>query len=237
MKFTAKTLFALVGAVLALVMMLLPFATFSAFGMSESAMGFKILFADADGMYVPFFVWVSFLAGLAGIVLLFLGKNCKISGVCFAVAAVAGLLYGVTFRSADLGFGISVSLHAGAGAWLAMVFHLVAAAFALFGDLMPFLHSVPVGGVTEKLDSAAAAFQKTTGSVADSIKSAAASHAASGARICPQCGAKVDAESNFCLACGAKLEQTPAAKFCAACGAQLDPEARFCASCGASAQE
>ena len=131
-------------------------------------------------------------------------------------------------------WGITLSVHAGAGAWLALIFNAAAAVFALLGDKFPFLNKVNVGSVTDKLDSAAASFQKTTGSVAGSIKSAAAKKEA----VCPNCGAKTTPDSNFCLACGAKLEQpapepeTPAVRFCPNCGAQLGADSAFCPNCG-----
>lgn len=233
MKFTAKTLFALVGAVLAIVMMLFPFASMSAFGYTESAGGFKVLFSSGEGMFTPLFVWISFLAGLAGIAVLFLGKGSRIAGICFAVAAAALLLFCVTFKSMDMGFGISLSMHAGAGAWLAMIFDLAAAVFALLGDLFPFLAKARVDGVTEKLDSAAASFQKTTDSLADRVKTAAARSSASTARICPACGAKAEADSNFCLACGTKLpEPEPETPACPNCGAAVADDSKFCPACG-----
>lgn len=232
MKFTAKTLFALVGAALAIVMLCLPFATANAFGMTESISGFKAMFSDSEGLYVPFFIWLAFLGGLAGIVLLFLGKGGKVAGIAFAVCAASELLYILTFSSQSMSeWGITLSVHAGAGAYLALVFHLVAAVFALFGDKFPFLNKVKVDSVTTKLDSAAASFQKTTGSVAESIRTAAAKKET----VCPSCGAKVDPESKFCLACGAKLETPPAQsadKFCPNCGTKVDPESNFCPSCG-----
>lgn len=235
MKFTAKTLFALVGAVLALLMLILPFATASAFGMKESISGFKAMFSDSEGLYIAFFIWLAFLAGLAGIVLLFLGKGSKIAGIAFGVCALSELLYIVTFSSQNMSeWGITLSVHAGVGAWLALIFNAAAAVFALLGDKFPFLNKVKVDSVTDKLDSAAASFQKTTGSVAGSIKSAAAKKES----VCPSCGAKTTPDSNFCLACGAKLEQpapepeTPAVRFCPNCGTQIGADSAFCPNCG-----
>ena len=232
MKFTAKTLFALVGAVLAILMLLVPFATASVFGATESVSGFKVLFSDAEGVCVPFFVWLAFLGGLAGIVLLFLGKGGKISGIVFAVCAVSELLYILTFKSQNVSeWGITISVHAGAGAWLALIFNAAAAVFALLGDKFPFLNKVNVDSVTTKLDSAAESFQKTTGSVADSIKTAAAKKETT----CPSCGAKVDPDSKFCLSCGAKLEAPapqPEEKFCPNCGTKVEKDSNFCPNCG-----
>ncbi len=235
MKFTAKTLFALVGAVLAIVMLLVPFATASAFGMTESISGFKAMFSDSEGLYVPFFIWLAFLGGLAGIVLLFLGKGGKVAGIAFAVCAVSELLYILTFSSQSMSeWGITLSVHAGAGAWLGLIFNAAAAVFALLGDKFPFLHKVKIDSVTEKLDSAAASFQKTTGSVADSIKTAAAKKETT----CPSCGAKVDPDSKFCLACGAKLEapapqpEEKTDRFCPSCGTKVDAASNFCPNCG-----
>ena len=235
MKFTAKTLFALICAVLAIVMLLAPFATAAAFGMKSSASGFKVMFHDAEGLYVPFFVWLAFLGGLAGIVLLFLGKGGRAAGIAFAVCAVSGLLYILTFSSQSMSeWGISISVRAGAGAWLALIFNAAAAVFALLGDKFPFLNKVRVDSVTTKLDSAAASFQKTTGSVADSIKTAAAKKETT----CPSCGAKVDPNSKFCLSCGARLEQPApqpeekADRFCPNCGTKVGKDSNFCPNCG-----
>lgn len=46
-------------------------------------------------------------------------------------------------------------------------------------------------------------------------------------RVCTACGARNDADSRFCDACGKPLSQA-----CPSCGAQNDPDARFCDSCG-----
>jgi len=46
---------------------------------------------------------------------------------------------------------------------------------------------------------------------------------------CPQCEAPLDANAKFCPNCGAKLK---AETTCAKCGAKLLPNAKFCAECG-----
>jgi hypothetical protein len=46
-------------------------------------------------------------------------------------------------------------------------------------------------------------------------------------RVCAACGARNDAGSRFCDACG-----KPLARECGACGAANDASARFCSSCG-----
>ncbi len=246
MKFSAKTLFALIGAVLALLMFLLPFATASGYGESESVNAFSVMFDsdDAGDLCVPFFVWITFLGLLASIVTLFLGKA-KISGACLAVGTITTFLYIVTFQSMSV-WGVSV--HVGVGAWLSMIFSLVGAVFALFGDKFPFLKQVKVDQVTSKLDSASAAFQKTAGSVASTVKTgvqagvqAAAAKAAAKEKTCPQCGVKIDAESKFCPSCGAPIpqdeqpaqEETPAGHVCPSCGAALGADSKFCPGCGA----
>ena len=51
-----------------------------------------------------------------------------------------------------------------------------------------------------------------------------------GARTaCPRCGADVQPEDSFCVACGGAL-----ARGCPACGAPYESDHRFCTSCGAS---
>ncbi len=54
--------------------------------------------------------------------------------------------------------------------------------------------------------------------------------------VCPKCGAQVAADSQFCMACGTKLEK-PAEKadrpsFCPYCGSKLNADSAFCTSCG-----
>jgi len=53
---------------------------------------------------------------------------------------------------------------------------------------------------------------------------------------CPQCGNPIDADSNFCEHCGARVVQPPAAPVCPNCGKQLKPAARFCSGCGTRMQ-
>ncbi len=254
MKFSAKTLFALIGVVLALIMFFLPFASASMSGLSESANAFSVMF-DADDigdLCIPFFVWVAFLGLIASLVLLFLGKA-AISGVVDLVCGVCLLLYIVTFQGQSISMlGVTASIHVGAGSWLALIFFLAAGVFALFGDKFPFLSKVKVDAVTDKLDTAAASFQKTAGKVTSSVQAgvqAAVAKAAAGKEIdCPNCGAKVPADSNFCLNCGAKVEhpapapeapqadapqaEAPAGRTCANCGGPLKEDSRFCPNCG-----
>ncbi len=47
--------------------------------------------------------------------------------------------------------------------------------------------------------------------------------------FCPDCGAPVAAEANFCANCGKKLK---AAGACPGCGQPVAPGTRFCANCG-----
>ena len=49
-------------------------------------------------------------------------------------------------------------------------------------------------------------------------------------KVCPSCGASVNASAKFCSECGGKF---PVAKFCTNCGKEIDPSAKFCAECGA----
>jgi hypothetical protein len=53
---------------------------------------------------------------------------------------------------------------------------------------------------------------------------------------CPDCGESVDADANFCPACGADVSDvepgTEELTECPACGAGVDPDDSFCASCG-----
>lgn len=44
---------------------------------------------------------------------------------------------------------------------------------------------------------------------------------------CPQCGAKLSADSKFCNKCGAKIKST-----CPGCGAAVTPGSKFCSQCG-----
>lgn len=49
-------------------------------------------------------------------------------------------------------------------------------------------------------------------------------------RFCPNCGSAVHSEdSQFCFACGAKLEQE---LYCTNCGRKLEKDMRFCPICG-----
>ncbi|HIG49116.1 MAG TPA: zinc ribbon domain-containing protein, partial [candidate division Zixibacteria bacterium] len=45
---------------------------------------------------------------------------------------------------------------------------------------------------------------------------------------CDVCGTDNEADANFCIDCGASLQQT----FCEACGEDNMPHAKFCAHCG-----
>lgn len=44
---------------------------------------------------------------------------------------------------------------------------------------------------------------------------------------CPQCGARLSADSKFCNKCGAKIKST-----CPGCGAAITPGSKFCSQCG-----
>lgn len=48
-------------------------------------------------------------------------------------------------------------------------------------------------------------------------------------KLCPKCGAQVDANAKFCPKCGEKMQ---AQNVCAKCGAPLAPGAKFCSECG-----
>nr|MDD6336389.1 zinc ribbon domain-containing protein [bacterium] len=57
--------------------------------------------------------------------------------------------------------------------------------------------------------------------------------ARTGGRICTVCGNLNAKGSNFCQACGRKLEVEPPQKpRCPACGAEYTPGNRFCGACG-----
>jgi hypothetical protein len=60
------------------------------------------------------------------------------------------------------------------------------------------------------------------------LRSAAAS-APPGARVCPTCGPRPEADAVFCSTCGSRL---PADTTCAHCGAALSADSRFCEGCG-----
>lgn len=56
-------------------------------------------------------------------------------------------------------------------------------------------------------------------------------------RVCPDCGAQVPANAQFCNGCGRKLEsltaETPQRQlFCPECGGKLDEGSVFCPNCG-----
>ena len=56
-------------------------------------------------------------------------------------------------------------------------------------------------------------------------------------KICPQCGASVKKEFNFCTVCGSKLEkpvepENTAQKICPNCGNNTQADAAFCNMCG-----
>lgn len=52
---------------------------------------------------------------------------------------------------------------------------------------------------------------------------------------CPDCGATVHPDDNFCSDCGSELGETAEAALeaCPDCGADIDPDDSFCADCGA----
>lgn len=56
--------------------------------------------------------------------------------------------------------------------------------------------------------------------------------------VCPNCGAKMNAEMAFCSNCGSRLPEVQpqprqGAVFCSNCGAQASAGAAFCPACGA----
>ncbi len=57
--------------------------------------------------------------------------------------------------------------------------------------------------------------------------------------ICKQCGQPVEADQNFCVSCGAAVEEgaqsaeTATQAVCKQCGKEIAADARFCVSCGA----
>jgi membrane protease subunit (stomatin/prohibitin family) len=62
------------------------------------------------------------------------------------------------------------------------------------------------------------------------------SQAAVASVICPSCGKYTPANSNFCMNCGAKLQQQPPpqdTKVCSKCNTKISAEAKFCPNCGA----
>ena len=63
---------------------------------------------------------------------------------------------------------------------------------------------------------------------APSSAAASAQSAASFASInCPQCNARLSADSKFCNKCGAKIKA-----ICPGCGATVTPGSKFCSQCG-----
>jgi predicted amidophosphoribosyltransferase len=46
---------------------------------------------------------------------------------------------------------------------------------------------------------------------------------------CPECGAELPIEANFCLVCGKKLGEKLA---CPKCNYKLPPGSKFCTNCG-----
>lgn len=55
-----------------------------------------------------------------------------------------------------------------------------------------------------------------------------------GIRVCPECGAEVTPESEFCSGCGARLDQPAgeAGRKCPACGSEVKDGSLFCGVCG-----
>lgn len=49
----------------------------------------------------------------------------------------------------------------------------------------------------------------------------------SASAVCPQCGARLSADSKFCNKCGAKMQTS-----CPGCGAAVTPGSKFCSQCG-----
>ena len=52
--------------------------------------------------------------------------------------------------------------------------------------------------------------------------------------VCPSCGKPNPAGTNFCSACGSKIEEpvAPTEKTCPSCGAVVAPGVNFCGGCG-----
>lgn len=57
-----------------------------------------------------------------------------------------------------------------------------------------------------------------------------------GKKICPNCGAELDAEVQRCTSCGMNVENvvrpSQVQAFCPNCGSQLVPGSKFCNNCG-----
>ena len=57
-----------------------------------------------------------------------------------------------------------------------------------------------------------------------------------GKKICPNCGAELDADVQRCISCGMNVENvvrpSQAQAFCQNCGSQLVPGSKFCNNCG-----
>ena len=57
-----------------------------------------------------------------------------------------------------------------------------------------------------------------------------------GKKICPNCGAELDADVQRCTSCGMNVENvvrpSQAQAFCQNCGSQLVPGSKFCNNCG-----
>lgn len=65
-----------------------------------------------------------------------------------------------------------------------------------------------------------------------------------GLKICPNCGAELDAIVQCCTSCGTNVENVPVnpqstlpKTFCPNCGTELAENSKFCMNCGANLQQ
>ena len=86
------------------------------------------------------------------------------------------------------------------------------------------------GKINEK-DGVSQAAVKAASVVSSAAERKGVSPAKSG-RICPNCGNKVDNDSDFCVFCGTKYVE-PMIRKCISCGMTVEEDDEFCPFCGA----
>jgi len=185
MKLQNKTIYSLIAAALALLGFFFSFATFSYFGYGfGSISGFSCAFSFSGATFLAFF---ALLAGIAGVVLVFMHMD-FFSNIAYYAAAALLLIFAIA--GSVSGFGL----------WWSLIFFIAAGSLGMFGSRFP-LPAIDFG----KIKDAAAQMQQKADQQNVQPQDQPQGQPAANASFCPNCGTKVSADTRFCPNCGAKL--------------------------------